>query len=109
MPRPSRSPRDVNFSLGHILAFGKVVWMEKIENEVRQFVVQNFLYGQDDKRLMRDSSLLDSGIIDSTGVLELIAFVEDKFGISVADDEMIPENLDSIENLAKFISRRQPA
>ena len=64
---------------------------------------------QDDKRLMRDSSLLDSGIIDSTGVLELIAFVEDKFGISVADDEMIPENLDSIENLAKFISRRQPA
>ncbi|MGI6415813.1 MAG: acyl carrier protein [Thermoguttaceae bacterium] len=83
--------------------------MEKIENEVRQFVVQNFLYGQDDKRLMRDSSLLDSGIIDSTGVLELIAFVEDKFGISVADDEMIPENLDSIENLAKFISRRQPA
>lgn len=58
---------------------------------------------------MRDSSLLDSGIIDSTGVLELIAFVEDKFGISVADDEMIPENLDSIENLAKFISRRQPA
>jgi acyl carrier protein len=77
--------------------------------QIRQFITGNF-YVAADADLADDASLLDHGIIDSTGVLEVIAFLEDTFGIEVADEELIPENLDSIGRIAAFVERkRKPA
>ena len=76
--------------------------------QIRQFVTSNF-YVPNPAELDDQASLLDRGIIDSTGVMEVIAFVEDKFGVKVADEEMIPENLDSIGRIAAFIERKKAA
>ncbi len=78
----------------------------KIKEQVRAFVTTNF-YVADSAALGDDASLLDHGIIDSTGVLELIAFLEDSFGITVEDNEMLPANLDSIERISGFVHRKQ--
>jgi acyl carrier protein len=77
-----------------------------IKQQVRAFITSNF-YVADPSTLADDASLLDQGIIDSTGVLEIIMFLEDTFGFKVADSEMVPENLDSIENIAAFVARRR--
>jgi len=71
--------------------------------EIRQFVVENFLFGQNDKQISDDQSFLESGIIDSTGVLELIGFLESNYAISIADDELVPANLDSVSRVASFV------
>jgi acyl carrier protein len=73
--------------------------------EIRNFIVENFLYGQDDG-FDDNVSLLEKGIIDSTGVLELVSFVEEKYGISVEDEELIPENFDSVVNLSAYITKK---
>ena len=72
---------------------------------VREFVVENFLFGDGDQ-LQNDTSFMETGIIDSTGILELITFLEDKFKINIEDDELIPENLDNLQNVARFIDRK---
>jgi acyl carrier protein len=77
-----------------------------IKEQVRNFVTSNF-YVADPAALADDASLLDRGIIDSTGVLEVIFFIEDTFGIKVEDSEMLPDNLDSIERIANFIVSKQ--
>ena len=79
------------------------------EAHIRQFIVENFLFGEDDPTLTHEDSLLDNGVIDSTGVLELVAFLEDRFQTAVADMELVPENLDSIRRIAQFIQRKQAA
>lgn len=79
-----------------------------IRNEVTRFVVDNFLFGQAGD-LRDDDSFLEKGIIDSTGILELIGFLEERFGVAVQDSELIPENLDSIKNVAAFVQRRRGA
>ncbi len=73
---------------------------------VRSFIVKNF-YVADPERLEDRTSLLDRGIIDSTGVLEVIAFLEREMGIEVKDAEMVPDNLDSIERIAAFVTRKK--
>jgi len=80
--------------------------MPNIEQELRQFVIDNFLFGQADGRLSNDDSFLDQGIIDSTGVLELVAFLEEKCQIKIQDQELVPDNLDSINKLVKFLERK---
>lgn len=77
-----------------------------IEEQVRNFITENFLFGEE-KKVADTDSFLENGIIDSTGVLEVVSFVEDTFNIKVKDEEMIPENLDSISNLVKFIKSKQ--
>ena len=77
-----------------------------VVSEIKAFIVSNFLFGQEGAGLKEDQSFLDSGIIDSTGVLELVAFVEERFGISIADRELVPENLDSLRNLSDFVARK---
>ncbi len=72
---------------------------------IRQFVVQNFMFGEAD-RLKDDMSFLKAGIIDSTGILELIMFLEGTFAIKVEDNELIPANLDNLTNVAEFVSRK---
>jgi acyl carrier protein len=80
-----------------------------IAQEIRGFVVANFLFGQESGGLTDDQSFLETGIIDSTGVLELVAFIEQNYGISVDDRELLPENLDSISNVTRFVSGKTGA
>ncbi len=80
--------------------------MQNIEQELRQFIIDNFLFGQGNGNLKNDDSFLDKGIIDSTGVLELVVFLEEKYHIKIADRELIPDNLDSINNLIRFVETK---
>ena len=76
------------------------------KEKIRDFVIRNFYVSNVDA-LKNSESLLDAGIIDSTGVLEVIAFLEEEFGITVDDAEMLPENLDSIDNIASYVDRKK--
>lgn len=80
--------------------------MRNIQQELRQFVIDNFLFGQGNGNLRNDDSFLDKGIIDSTGVLELVVFLEEKYHIKIQDRELIPDNLDSINNLVRFVETK---
>jgi len=79
---------------------------DSIATEIREFIVSNFLFGQQ-QPLADDQSFLEGGIIDSTGLLELVSFVEQRYGISIADRELVPENLDSLRNVSQFVARKQ--
>ncbi len=74
-----------------------------IEQKIRQFITDNFLFREDRAALSDTESLLDAGVIDSTGVLELVAFLETEFGLAVDDADIVPENLDSISSIAGYI------
>ena len=76
--------------------------------EVRHYIIETFLFGQDDG-LADDSSFLEKGILDSTGVLELVAHLESAYGIKVNDDELLPDNLDSINAICDFLERKKIA
>ena len=78
--------------------------MSHIET-IHGFIVENFLFG-DGEHFTNETSFLDSGIIDSTGILELITFLEETYNIKIEDDELIPENLDSLNNVVKFIGQK---
>ncbi|PYR03280.1 MAG: acyl carrier protein [Acidobacteria bacterium] len=80
--------------------------MTNYELELRQFIVENFLFGKEDAPLANGDSLLELGIIDSTGVLELVSFLEQKYGFTIQDEELVPENLDSIDRLVQFVRRK---
>ena len=79
-----------------------------LKQQVREFVLSNF-YVADATSIPDAMSLLDQGIIDSTGVLEVIGFIETTLGVTVEDHEMLPENLESIERIAHFVRRKQEA
>src|ERR1041385_7231409 len=76
---------------------------------LRRFINDNFLFGLEGQTFSDDDSLLEKRIIDSTGVLELIAFLDATFGVKVQDDELLPENLDSINRLVRFIEKKSKA
>lgn len=76
-----------------------------ISEDMRKFVVMTFLFG-DPVPLQDDASLMHSGIIDSTGILELVTFLETNYHVTIANEEMIPENLDSVNKLARFLARK---
>jgi acyl carrier protein len=76
-----------------------------IDQTVRDFVVENFLY-RDEEPLGADTSFLETGLIDSTGVLELVGFLEETFEIKVADDEIVPENLDTLARITAYVQRK---
>ena len=77
--------------------------MNEKKEKVREFIIENFLFGEGE-RLEDDTSFLEEGIIDSTGILELVTFLEETFFIGVKDDELIPENLDSLNNIAAYLA-----
>jgi len=79
--------------------------MAATTGEIRQFIAGRFLFG-DDRKLGDDDSLLEAGIIDSTGILELINHLEERYGIKVNDDELVPENLDTISGIAVFLAKK---
>jgi len=74
-------------------------------DEIRSFIVKTFLF-EDDKELSETTPLLEKHIIDSTGVLEIVSFLEQRFGIRVEDAELIPENLNSIMNIANYVAKK---
>lgn len=80
-----------------------------LKQDIRKYIVENFYYGQEDTSLTDDVSFLENGIIDSTGVLELVSFTQETYGITVNDEEILPDNFDSIEKLAAFITMKQAA
>ncbi len=77
-----------------------------LEQELRRFIKDSFLIGQEAEALAGDASFLEHGIIDSTGVLELVSFLEQQYGIKVEDSELVPENLDSINQLVRFVNAK---
>ena len=79
--------------------------MSETRDKIRAFIMENFLFGND-QGLNDDISFLDEGIIDSTGILELVSFLEEEFSISVEDDDILPENLDSIKNVVAYLGRK---
>jgi acyl carrier protein len=80
-----------------------------VEQHIRAYIRENFLFDDATHDLAGDASLLDRGLIDSTSVLEIILFIEQQFGIKMQDHEMLPENLDSVNNLVRFVESRLPA
>jgi acyl carrier protein len=77
-----------------------------LAERLRQFIVDNFIFEDPGEGLKNSDSFLDNGILDSTGILELVAFLERTFDIQVADEELIPENLDSIENVVNYLQKK---
>ena len=83
--------------------------MESIAQQVRQFIVDNLLFGQGGDRLSNDDSFLANGLVDSMGILSLVTFVQETFAIFIADEEIVPENWDSISRIAAFVASKQSA
>lgn len=77
-----------------------------VENKIRTYILENYLFTDDQNMLGSDDSFLQKNILDSTGMLEVIYFLEDEFGIKVQDDEMIPDNLDSVNRISAFLARK---
>ena len=81
----------------------RLVTMNDVETKVRSFIEDNFLFREDRTGLSDSESLLDAGLIDSTGILELVAFLETEFAIRMADAEIVPANLDSIKAIVAYV------
>jgi acyl carrier protein len=80
--------------------------MADILTVIIQFIRDNFIAGRSDVVIDRDESLIEKGIMDSTGVLELVEFLESTYSITVDDEELIPENLETIDNILKFLKTK---
>lgn len=78
-----------------------------IQTQIRAFILDNYLFGNEDMMIAPDESFMESGIIDSLGITELVEFCENTYGITIGDEELIPENLDSLNNIAAFIKRKK--
>jgi acyl carrier protein len=79
----------------------------QIRDEIRQFVLENFLMGDASSMLADHESFLESGTIDSTGVLEVVMFLESNFDLQISDLELLPENIDSIDNQVRFVLKKR--
>jgi acyl carrier protein len=79
---------------------------QAIREKVKTFIIENFLFGDTAYELADTASLIENDIIDSTGVLELVAFIEDEFGIAMADADIVPANLDSLARISAFIAAK---
>jgi len=77
----------------------------QVRARIRGYILENLLFTDDPSQLPDDASLLDRGIIDSTGVLEIVLFLEEQFGIKVKDSDMLPENFDTVDRMAQFVVR----
>lgn len=80
--------------------------LEQTKQALRKFILENYLFTEDGAALNDDDSFLDSGILDSMGVLELIAFLDEDLSISVEGDEVVPDNLDSVNKVMAFIAKK---
>lgn len=83
--------------------------MDRVRERIVEFVLNDLLLGDESRQPETDASLLETGIIDSTGILELIEFLEADFGVRVEDHETVPENLDGIDRIVNYVARKQSA
>ncbi len=79
----------------------------EVRHRIHQYILENFLFTDDEDALDDEASFLEEGIVDSTGILELVMFVEESFGITVQDEELLPENFDSVNQLTAYVMRKQ--
>jgi acyl carrier protein len=84
-----------------------VIDSEAVRKDIRQFILDTFLFGDDSGSFSDTDSFMQKGIIDSTGVLELTSFLEEKYEFQVEDEELVPTNLDSVDNLVAFVCRKK--
>lgn len=82
---------------------------DPLHDTIRRFILENFLFTDDVSQLAFEDSLLGRGIVDSTGMLEIILFIEEQLGVKVADEDMVPENLDSVSRIAAYVTTRREA
>ena len=80
--------------------------MVDIKQDVREYIINNFLFGDEENSFNDDDSFMENSILDSTGILDIILFIEEKYGIKIEDNEILPQNLDSLNNLEKFIKTK---
>lgn len=80
-----------------------------VKQAVRDFIETSFLFREGRDRLADGESLLAAGLIDSTGILELVSFIESEFSIAMEDEEIVPDNLDSVDQIAAYVQRKQPS
>jgi len=80
--------------------------MNEVMDKIKGYILENFLFTSDRTALEDDKSFMDSGVVDSTGILEIVGFIESEFGIKVEDEEMTPENLDSVSRLVRFVLQK---
>lgn len=81
----------------------KLIAIDVIMESIRKFLLENYLFGYEEEELRNDSSFLELGILDSTGIMELVTFVEEEFLIQISDEDILPENLDSIECISRYV------
>jgi len=79
---------------------------DTVRQEIRNFIVETFLFGADASMLEDSDSFMQNGVVDSTGILEVTGFIEEKYSIQIENEEMTPANLDSVDNLVNFIARK---
>lgn len=79
----------------------------EIQAQVKDYIAQNLLFSDDGFGYNDDASFLEEGIVDSVGIMELVLFIEENFGLSVDDEDLTPDNFDSVNKLASYIKRRQ--
>ena len=84
----------------------EIVTLEQISQSIRGFLFENYLFGYDENELSNDTSFLNFGVLDSTGILELIVFIESEFNIEVSDAEILPENLDSVDCVSRLVYKK---
>lgn len=82
---------------------------DALRHKIRDFILENYLFTDDVTAVGLDDSLLEEGIVDSTGMLEIILFLEEELGVVVRDEDMIPENLDSVNRIVRFVATRREA
>lgn len=83
--------------------------MQEVAQEVRGFVVDNFLFGEGEGKFSNEDSFLDNGLIDSMGILTLVEFVKQKYAIPIEDEDLVPDNWDSVHRIANFVQARLAA
>jgi acyl carrier protein len=83
--------------------------MSETKGKIRNYIAENLLFSQNGYGFPDEASFLEEGIVDSMGVMELVAFIEEKFEITVEDHEITPENFDSVERLDAYIQKKQAA
>ena len=104
-PLRTHSARTIIANHEHQKGLHNMLAANTVAQQVREFIVENFLYGQE-RTFKDDDSFLGEGIVDSTGVLQLVSHVEETYGITVEDEDLIPENMDSINNVVAYLSRK---
>jgi acyl carrier protein len=81
----------------------------ELHERIRRYILENYLFTQDTGALGLDESLIGRGIVDSTGILEIVLFIEEELGVKVRDEEMVPENLDSVNRIAAYVQLKRRA